>query len=227
MIDSARPLLLLLSCFAGLATADSLPPSLVWTGDPYSSPSGGILGADANPTDTGMMVYGYCFEEGPSCGGQFFWYRPFTITSPGTFVFSAAVTDELFATNCLQGCAPSASVFAMFTVSDQLTDTGLSDSGSASNPGTCDPILGCQVTLNLSDSESSLITLGDGNYALYETYNGYADASGEVSLDFQGEFSLVPTPEPKTNIGIATALAMMLLLKARSGIRMLTHGGSE
>ncbi len=227
MLHAASSLLLLASCFVAIASADSLPPSLVWTADPIAYALDTGTGALAEATDTGMTVDGGCVAFGPSCGADFIWYRTFTVTSPGTFVLSASASDELGAFNCWAGggCASSATVSASFTVSDLLTfSTILSGSGSATNPATCPPI-GCQVSLDLTDSETSLITLGVGNYELFETYNGYADASGNLTIDFQGQFSLVPTPEPKADIAvIGLAFAIMLLLK-RTRIRMLTHGG--
>jgi hypothetical protein len=83
--------------------------------------------------------------------------------------------------------------------------------------------LGCEVFLNLSDTESSLVTLADGNYALAEQFTESAMGNGDTSLDFNGTFSLVPTPEPRYGFAVvALALLIVLWRKTRASAAELS-----
>jgi len=223
---SIRSLLLILPCFVAMATADPLPPSLVWTADPitsFTSPANSPdSGASAFATDTGMGVNGSCIAESTTCYSEYAFVRTFTVTSPGTFVASGSLTDDILAFNCVPDfCYPSATATGSFTVSGDFID--LSDAGSAVNSSSDCVSLGCEVFLNLSDTESSLVTLADGNYALAEQFTESAVGNGDTSLDFNGTFSLVPTPEPRYGFAVvALALLIVLWRKTRASAAELS-----
>src|ERR1035438_260943 len=108
-----RRLLLLFVTVAVLARSDL--PALVWTADPTTYVAFGS--GNANATSSGMQVSGFCFETDTRCGVQASFFRYFTVTSPGTFVISGSIENEVNSDNCIPiACEPSASVTSSFNV---------------------------------------------------------------------------------------------------------------
>jgi hypothetical protein len=177
-------LIVAMACLSTIGSGDPLPPSFVWTAGLDFLQTGLPAGTSesATATDAGMTVEGSCLNRGVDCSAAFSWDRPFTVTSPGTFELFGSATEYVAADNCFSAyCTPAAVVSASFTAGGYV---GLSDSGSAIDAdGTC-AVLGCIVSLNLSDTDSWFLTLGMGEYALSESYLGYAEASGDIYSDF-------------------------------------------
>jgi hypothetical protein len=206
-----RTLFMILPCFLAIAAADTLPPSLVWTGDPTSY--GGI----ANATDTGMAISDSCLP-GPNCFSSDAWTRTFTVTSPGTFVLSGSVTENAGASNCDPfACSPSASISNTFTLltSVMFASGGLdlSGSGSATSPTGCGTQ--CGAFINLSDAESVDVNLGIGNYTLLGDYNESTNSTGDMYVELQGDLNLVPTPEPREAVVLLVLPFVTLLWRRR------------
>jgi hypothetical protein len=197
--------------FLGVASASLVQPNLVWTGDPVASESGvGDIQVSVRASATVMTVTGSCFIAATSCDANFMWDRPFTVTSPGDFVLSESMQDSILAFNCVPDqCQPTSFASASFSgISNQ--GTLLSGSSSGANPGS-------EVIFSFSNSQSTVLTLGLGDYFLVENYSEIANGSGDISSVLNGDFSLVPMPEPRIAAYIlAAALLGAVWLQARS-----------
>jgi len=218
-----KSLLLTLACCVAQANA-STASALVWTGPPVTEyvsvlDQGGASGSD---TFTGMTVVGSCSANTPKCVLDLDVYRDFTVTSPGAFRLTSSVTDDIQTDDCLpSGCtSPSASVSATFSSSIAITgpkgggSLPLSGSKSASGP----PDYVTPVSLDFSGNSQSVLMLGVGNYVLNEKFDGTATADGDTTMDFTGNFSVIPTstPEPRGSIAfLIAAFAIALLLRTR------------
>ena len=171
----------LLFVFALPSHADVGPGSLVWTGDPvvFSAP---FTNNSQNPfpsaTDTGMMTQGFCLNYTTYCFiDDFSETRPFTVTSPGTFLLSSSFSSSVFSGNCNPDeCFPSA--FLDFTYSNIVSVFpgvgSLVFSGSQSATGPVVPVplpLGENPSiafLSAQETHSEIISLDVGNYVLMD-----------------------------------------------------------
>jgi hypothetical protein len=137
-------------------------------------------------------------------------FRDFTVTSPGTFVVSGSVNVSMGASNCIPiECNTSSFLIFGFSLSNDLSpgiEFGGSD--SAFSPNT-------EVDSSLSDSQSAVIGLAVGDYVLTEDLYGHAIGSGSLGWDFNGDFSLVPTPEPIQLPGLAVAIILLACLRGK------------
>jgi hypothetical protein len=204
--------LLISLCSVAVANADVVP-SFVWDGSPAVYFLGNEAYASAAESPTGITISGDSFEPANTDVLEISVFAGLNVTSPGTFFLSASSGTGLEALACDPGsiCTPSstASVSANFSesVTAGLGYLVLSGSGSAASQGT-------EVFLNLSDAQSESITLGLGDYTLFEEYAGYARASGDVGIDFRDDISLVPAPEPRAGI-VLLAMALLIPLGLR------------
>jgi hypothetical protein len=192
-----------------LGFADTVPPALVWTADPTSIGSGSV-----SPTATGMTFDVSCVTSTPECGIEAVAFRDFTVTAPGEFIVSGSASFEMFAqASCLPStCTTSAFVSGHFSVDNDLNPgIELGNSGSASTP-----LLVIDVVL--SDSKSAIITLPVGDYVFTEDVGANTLGSGDALGAFSGDFSLVPTPEPRYSF-LVLAVAFILLACFRGKLR--------
>jgi hypothetical protein len=203
------------------ASADALP-SLVWDGDPTVQANGGEQ-VDSYGTTTGMEMGGACYAPDNQCFLNFDVQRNFTVTSPGTFVLTGSVYNDVESYDCDPGGCPSPSYAELYPgTSFDVSPVGFGFSFSGS--GVAGPVYasytpydccGSEVTLDMTDTRTELLTLDVGNYTLGEAYNGSAFGSGDTQIVFSGDFSLVPTPEPIGDIPMLAA-AMLIALGLRS-----------
>jgi hypothetical protein len=194
-------------------------PALTWTSDAVFIAGGGFAGSTPTGIDVGFSCLG--------CGLNFLAARPFTVTSPGTFVLSTVISLDGESTNCriFAFCAPSA-VFSAALDGDTSVETGdifsfggpsqhFTDSGS--DTVDCGPDAQCLASLFLEDHRSNSIALGLGNYFLEEDYT-VSGGGLDPFLRFDIQASLVPTPEPRGGIIIvAGALLMVAVLNRARG----------
>lgn len=207
---------------AAIVNADSVPGTLIWDGDVVDYGGAGFYVPVAFPIDTGMRISADCFQDYNSCGGDIDAYRGFTVTSAGSFVFTTSVNVETLSNLCdpescksipsatesvdygfnigdLSGMEPPPATYHVY---DVVTATGYTSPMGADGDWT--------------ENTSSEIYLGVGDYVLSVSFIGGASGSGDTSLDFNGTYSLVPTPEPRGDIAVlAIALLILFWLKTR------------
>jgi hypothetical protein len=223
-LHGQRWLLLILLCCVAVASADPVPGSLVW---------------DGTPTATDLSTY--CESEGISCGASIYDSESFTVTSPGAFLLSTTISGEFSALSCLpDGCYSSANLEGEWYGDTELYVAGtvapvfgqyLSDSGSNTCTAIPDPPYppSCEVSVSVGpDAETDVVTLGLGEYTIYDLYNVYAsggEAEGNATFDTNIVPAPVPdpavVPEPRDGLAIlGVAFLIALGLKARRTIRV-------
>jgi hypothetical protein len=192
--------------------ADPLPP-LVWTGGTYIDASPEFpasVDAFATATDTGFTVFGYCSDIGNECYSSFDADRTFTVTSPGSFLISGSELTSVSALECdPASCHASSYVSASFDgdIIIPFGDDVFEFSGvrSAHSPN-------FEVTLQFSDAQSDVVRLPLGNYALMEYYSLASYGSGDISMDYHLQDSIVPMPIPEPRgyvVFLGAAFAIM------------------
>lgn len=212
-----RTSLLILLSFTAVLHADSLPPSLVWTGDPTISISSGQGFADATPT--GINSGFSCFRSGGGCFDEFTIDRGFTVTAPGNFVLTTGIDAHGSEINCNPGgCQPSAKISMSINAGtvilfSGLTGQDLSDLASSTNTENCDgpPLFSCTADVHISDVKSDILYLGLGDYTLHAIFSTNIESFGDLAAQASFDSSLVPTPEPR---GICFVLAIVFLFSA-------------
>jgi hypothetical protein len=221
-------LLLLLLCCIGGASADPMP-SLVWAGDStvtYSGSDGEFWNVSPNDVATGIDTAASCGNLGGDCSVDFTVDGTFTVTSPGDFLLSTAVTFSGNSSNCnpgdCDGLSPAEMSATLYGFTGLSTAPGgffqtLSD--SASNSVACAPVSICFVSLAMDDSASNIVDLGLGTYTLVQQYQlepVYADGDDSWNADFNTSLLPAPVPEPRGAIAFL-ALALLAVLGLRRG----------
>jgi len=204
---ATNALFLLTFISTALGFAATVPPALVWTADPTS------IGGSVGLTATGITFDVSCVTSTPECGFEAVAFRDFTVTAPGEFIVFGSASFEMYAqASCLPStCTTSAFVSGRFSVDNDLNPgIGLGNSGSASTPFLV-------VDLVLSDSELTVITLPVGDYVFTEDVSANTLGSGDSLGAFSGDFSIVPTPEPRYSF-LVLAVAFILLAYLRGKI---------
>lgn len=204
----------LLCLFTAVTLGHADAASLIWTGDPTISffHSDAEGGATASSTPTGMMGTASCMNAGTSCTFEFDAYRPFTVTKAGNFVVSTSLDAEITALMCVPVLC-STSTFVRGTLSGNGPGLSISKTFHATSQ---DP----ELFLSITDASSELITLGLGDYTIEQNFTDIMFASGDNSIDFTANSSIVPTPEPRGYV-VFGLVAMLWLRHRRHAISRL------